>query len=131
MEATLKITGVLLILLALVHGLFPRYFKWKEELKPLTILTRELLYVHTFFIALVVFMTGLLCISSSQELLHTSFGKIISLFLAIFWGIRLLIQIFGYSSEIWKGKKFETTVHIVLLLFWTYLTAIFMLTYSA
>lgn len=82
--------------------------------------------VHTFFIALTVFLMGLLCITSADEIIETPLGKKIALGLGVFWGIRLVIQFFGYSSKLWKGKKFETTVHIVFSSLWLYLTIVFL-----
>ena len=56
MERHLEITGILLIGLALLHVVFPRYFKWREELRGVSLITRQILHVHTFFIALTVFL---------------------------------------------------------------------------
>ena len=129
MEIHLKIIGVLLIMIALLHFVFPSYFKWKEQLGSLSIMNRQMMYVHSFFIAFVVFLIGLLCLTSSSELLGTGFGKRISLAIGIFWSARLFIQFFGYSPKIWKGKSFETTIHIAFTLFWTYISAVFILIY--
>lgn len=125
----LKIIGVILIIIALMHSLFPRYFNWKQELGPLSIINRQLMYVHSFFIAFVVFLIGLLCLTSSAELLNTALGKRICLGLGIFWTARLVVQFFGYSASIWKGKTFETTMHILFSFFWIYISAIFVLIY--
>ncbi len=129
MELHLKIIGILLILLSSIHICFPQYFKWKQELEPLSILNRQMMYVHTFFIALVVLLMGLLCLTSSKELVETTLGKRISLGLGVFWLARLFIQFFGYSANIWRGKKFETTIHILFSLLWVYLTIVFLLIY--
>ena len=131
MEIHLKIIGMLLVVLALIHIGFPRYFKWKEELSSLSIMNRQMMYVHSSFIAFTVFLMGLLCLTSSNELIGTVLGKHISLGLGIFWTTRLFIQFFGYSSKVWKGKTFETTIHILFSLFWTYLSSVFILTYLA
>jgi hypothetical protein len=131
MEIHLRIIGILLIILALVHFSFPKYFNWKQELASLSIINRQLMYIHAFFIALVLFMMGLLCLTSAGELVHTGFGKRISLGLAIFWIIRLVFQFFGYSSKTWRGKKVETFVHVVFSFFWTYLCIIFVASYMA
>ena len=85
--------------------------------------------IHTFFIALVVFLMGLLCTTSTNELISTQLGKTISLGFGIFWMVRLFIQFFGYSSELWKGKKFETAVHILFSGLWIYLSVIFLLNF--
>ena len=129
MEIHFKIIGTLLIALALVHIVFPKYFKWKEELKSLSLINRQMMTVHTFFIALTLFLIGLLCLTSSSELVETNLGKKISLGLGIFWTFRLFIQFFGYSNDLWKGKNFETLIHIVFSLLWTYLSFIFLTTY--
>ncbi|MFN1216100.1 hypothetical protein ACKW6Q_03850 [Chryseobacterium kwangjuense] len=125
MEIHLQITGTLLIVLAFVHIIFPKYFNWEKELQSLSLMNREMMWVHTIFIALTVFLMGLLCVTSPQELTGTAFGRKIALGLAIFWTVRLFIQFFGYSSELWKGKTFETIVHIIFSLLWVYLSGLF------
>ena len=129
METHLKIIGVLLILLGLIHFFFPRYFVWKKELGSLSLLNRQMVYVHLFFIGFVVFLNGLLCITSSEDLLTTALGKRISLGIGIFWIVRLYVQFFGYSPKIWRGKVFETRIHILFAVLWTYLSAVFILVY--
>ncbi|MDP4723744.1 MAG: hypothetical protein NWS31_05535 [Crocinitomicaceae bacterium] len=126
METQLKIIGILLCLLALLHVVFPKYFNWKVELQSLSLINRQLMTVHTFFVALVVLLMGLLCLTSAHALIHTKLGHTISLGFAIFWILRLLVQFFGYSSKLWKGKAFETTVHIFFSLFWAYLSWTFL-----
>jgi hypothetical protein len=131
MEFHLHLIGILLITLALLHTVFPKYLKWKHDLSALNPVNRQIMYVHSFFIALMVALIGLLCLTSSHELLYTPLGKKIALGLALFWSVRWFVQFFGYSSKLWKGKRFETTVHVLLALFWTYLAIVFICTYLA
>jgi hypothetical protein len=125
MEIYLKISGILLMVLALLHIGFPWYFKWKEELKSLTLLSRQVMKVHTFFIALTVFLMGVLCFVYTEELLNEKIGRVILIGFGIFWFCRLLIQFFGYSSQLWKGKRFETFIHVLFVFLWTYLSFLF------
>jgi hypothetical protein len=125
----IKITGVILMALALLHLIFPRYFNWNKELPALSLINRQMMVVHTFFIALMVFLMGLLCLSSADELIETSLGKKIALGLGVFWSIRLFIQFFGYSADLWKGKAFETVVHILFSLLWAYVSIVFWVTH--
>lgn len=127
MELQLKIIGITLIVLAFIHSIFPKYFKWEEELKSLSLINREMMYVHTLFIGLTIFLMGVLCLTSSNQLVKTELGKRICLGLGIFWFVRLLVQFFGYSSVLWKGKMFETMIHIIFILLWSYLSLIFFL----
>ena len=116
----------MLVVLALVHVIFPRYFDWKIQLGGLSLINRQMMYVHTFFIALVVLLMGLLCISAADELVNTSLGQKVATGLFVFWFARLIIQFFGYSSELWKGKSFETSVHVVFTILWLYLSGVFL-----
>jgi hypothetical protein len=125
MEIHLKIIGVLLIALALFHAWFPKYFNWKEELKSVSLINGQMMVVHTFFVALILLLMGLLCLTCSAELIQTKLGKIISLGFGIFWSMRLVIQFFGYSSQLWRGKTFETIMHVSFSLLWTYLSVVF------
>ena len=129
MELNLKIVSILLIILALIHAIFPKYFKWKSELHSLSTINRQLMYVHSFFIAFVVLLMGLLCLTSANELIETTLGRRICLGIGIFWIARLLIQFFVYSSKTWKGKRFETTVHVVFSMMWVYFSVVFCLVY--
>lgn len=125
MESLLRLSGILMIVLALLHAVFPRYFKWEQELRVITPLTRQIHYIHTFFIALTVLLVGLLCLTSASELLTTDLGRRASFGIFIFWFCRLLVQFFGYSSSLWRGKPFETAVHIVFSLLWTFFSVVF------
>lgn len=126
MELQYKIVGFSLIALALVHILFPTYFNWKKELRSLSLINRQMMQVHTFFIALTVFLMGLLCVTASADLIQTRLGKTLSLGLGIFWGCRMIIQFFVYSPQLWKGKTFETIVHICFSACWIYMTILFL-----
>ena len=129
MELHLNIIGAILIVVALIHIGFPRYFKWKQELSTLSLKNRQIMMVHTLFIALMVLLTGLLCLTSAPELINTNLGKKISLGLGVFWTTRLLIQFFGYSPVLWRGKPFETIIHILFSLLWAYVSLIFLVIY--
>lgn len=120
------IAGWLLMALSLLHFSFPRYLNWRQELSTLSLINRQVMYVHSFFIALVVFLIGILCVLCTEDLINTRLGKQLCLGIGVFWAVRLLVQFFGYSSGTWKGKSFETIVHILLAVFWLYLTIIFL-----
>jgi hypothetical protein len=125
METQLKIIGALLIALALLHGVFPTYFRWSKDLAGLQPINRQMMYVHAFFVALTVFLMGVFCLTCSPEIAGTPLGRKVACGFAVFWAARLLVQFFGYSSSLWRGKTFETAVHVVFTLFWIFLTAIF------
>ncbi len=125
MTIHLKIIGSLFMLLACIHVGFPRYFAWKEQLASLSLINRQMIQVHTFFIAFVVFLIGLLCFTSADDLIITPLGRRICLGLGVFWSIRALVQWFVYSSELWRGRRFETGVHALFSVLWVYCATVF------
>jgi len=125
MELHLKVIGLLLVSLALVHVIFPKYFNWTDELGKLSLINRQMVYVHTFFIALVLLLIGVLCLTSSTELIETELGNRIAFGLGLFWVTRLFTQFFVYSPALWRGKRFETVIHILFSLLWTYFSFVF------
>lgn len=129
MTLHIKIVGSMLLLLSLMHVVLPRYFNWTQELSGLSLINKQIMYVHTFFIAFVVLLMGLLCIYSSTELVSSPLGQHLSLGLFIFWFTRLLFQFFVYSPKVWRGKKLETFVHIVFALLWSYFSSVFFIVY--
>lgn len=129
MNLHLNVIGFLLIVLSIVHAIFPKYFNWENEFRSLSLINRQMMYVHTFFLALTLFLMGILCLTSAKEIVETELGKRLALGLGIFWIVRLFFQFLGYSSKLWKGKIFETTIHILFSILWTYLSFIFISIY--
>ena len=127
MVLQLKLSGFFLVILALLHAAFARYFNWRTDFAAVSLINRQMMYVHTFFVAFVVLLMGLLCLSSAAELVGTPLGRRVALGCGVFWLARLLIQFFGYSPELWRGKRFETGVHFIFIGFWSYLSTLFLL----
>jgi hypothetical protein len=125
MELQLKLIGVFLIFLGAIHVFFPRYFSWKQEFSTVSLVNRQMMYVHTFFIAFAVVLNGLLCLTSANELMTTPLGKRLCLGIGVFWAVRLFFQFFVYSSQLWKGKRFETAMHLLFVFLWSYISAVF------
>jgi hypothetical protein len=122
----LKFVGTTLMGLACLHVGFPRRFDWARELARLSLLNRRMMQVHTLFIALIVLMMGALCAAGTSALLERSaLGRYVAAGLLGFWAIRLGCQLFVYDSALWRGKRFETAVHVVFVLFEAYLVAVF------
>lgn len=125
LEIHIKAAGIIFLCLASMHIFFPRYFNWQKELANMSLINRQMMYVHCFFIGLMLLLTGLFCLFYSSELVATPLGKVFSSGFAIFWMARLFIQFFGYSRQLWAGKKKETAIHILFILLWAYISLVF------
>jgi hypothetical protein len=129
MELHLKITGFILIGIAFIHVIFPKYFNWETELASLSLVNKQMMYIHTFFIAITVFLMGFFCIYSAADMISTKLGGQLSFGLFVFWFLRLIFQFYGYSSKLWKGKTFETWIHVLFSFLWIYFSLVFFLIY--
>lgn len=129
MEIHLKIIGFILIFLSAIHIVFPQYFNWKKELQSISLINKQMMHVHTFFLAFAVLLMGVLCIFCTDDLINTRLGRQLCLGLFLFWGLRLFFQFVVYSSKLWRKKLFETIVHILFSILWIYITVVFFLVY--
>lgn len=124
----LQIVGSLLVLLGLSHAFFNRYFGWERELASVSLLTRKIFFVHTFFIAFGVVLAGGVSLLYADALLRpTALSRALLASMAAFWLCRLFAQFYAYDSNIWRGNRFRTRMHIAFAALWSYVTATYTL----
>ena len=122
----LEIVGALLVILGVSHAFFNRHFGWTRELASVSLLTRRIFFVHTFFIGLGVVLAGAGSFLYANDLLRPSpLGRATLAGMTVFWFCRLLAQFFAYESVIWRGNRFRTGMHVAFSLLWLYVTAIY------
>ena len=122
----LQLVGTLQILLALLHITFPRRFGWKKDLSQLSLLNRQMFYVHVFFLCLILTLFGLLNLVHTDELLAPgALARSLLVGIAGFWMIRLLFQFFVYDPRLWRGHRFNTFAHVAFSLLWIYFTGVY------
>ena len=120
----LRVVGALLLLLGASHAFFNRYFGWDRELQNVSLLTRQIFYVHTFFIGLAVVLAGAGSLLYANALVRPeALSRAILAGLVAFWLCRLLAQFVAYDSAIWRGNRFRTFMHAAFSLFWCYVAA--------
>ena len=126
LETHLKLAGLVLLILAFAHLFFEKRFGWKEEFASLSPFNRQMFYVHNFFIMLVIALCGALSLFGTESMLEKSaLGRYVAGGILFFWACPWVSQFFVYDSALWRGKVFETRVHIAFSLFWTYLVAVY------
>jgi hypothetical protein len=120
----IRIVGALLIVLGLSHAFFNRYFGWEKELASVSLFTRQVFYVHTFFIGMGVTLSGIGSLLYADALVRPgALSRAILAGLATFWLCRLLAQFFAYDAAIWRGDRFRTVMHFAFAVLWIYVTA--------
>lgn len=120
----LQIVGILLMVLGLSHIFFDRFFGWKQDLAAASLLTRQVFFVHNFFIGLTVMLGGAATFFCTKALLHPdALSHAVLAGMAVFWLCRLLAQFVAYDSAIWRGDRFRTFMHVGCSLLWCYVTS--------
>jgi hypothetical protein len=114
--------------IALLSTQLVRLLHWEEDVKRMSLLVREVFQLHGWFIALTLTFFGILTwrfaavfAAGGNELAAWLAGGI-----AVFWGLRVVMQWTHYSREHWRGKPRETAAHWTLTLIygaWTVLYA--------
>ena len=122
----LRIAGVGLLLLAVLHVPIGRHLQWREDAARLTPVNESIFHVHAFFICLVLVMMALPCLCDPAVFLEKSrAGAWLAWSFAAFWTTRLYFQWFVYRADLWRGKRTETWMHGWFTLVWTALAALF------
>jgi hypothetical protein len=120
----LRIVGALLVVLGLSHVFFVRFFGWEQELARVSLLTRKVFFVHTFFIGLGLVLNGAASFFCASQLLQPSaLSRAVLGAMVVFWLCRMLVQWFVYDAAIWRGDTFRTIMHVVFSTLWIYVTA--------
>jgi len=78
------------------------------------------------FIVVVLALMGLLSIFYADDLLQPApVNRAVLAGLCFFWGFRLFSQWFIYSSELWKGDRFNTIMHGLFTILWATYTIVY------
>lgn len=80
--------GIINLIMAIFHLLFPWLFNWKETLTCLTFDDRSLMYALSFHCTLMIFGFAGISLFLREELLKTKIGKAIMAIIALFYTLR-------------------------------------------
>ena len=102
-----------------------RLLRWKEPLRQLPLLMREVFQVHVWFISLTLAAFGVMTLRFAAPMAAKGdpAATWLAAVIAIFWGLRVLIQLAYYSVSHWRHDRFRTVVHLLLLVIYGAMTA--------
>lgn len=126
LNSLLQFAGVSMVCLALAHLSFSRMLNWREDLRKLTAINRQVFIVHTVFLAIGILMLGVDCIFFSQTLTDRSqLAMVATASFAMCWFSRLVCQLFIFTGPISENSKLEAVLRICGTSLWTFYTALF------
>ena len=114
----IQIAGFCQLSVLVASALVPFRLNWREELKSLPRLHRQLYFIYGGYVVLGIVSLGLTCICCADDLaVDQPLSRAFALYAAAFWGIRLSLQ------TVLDTKPFLTTwwltagYHLLTLLF--------------
>ena len=124
-----QLAGGLQLMTAIANFFLPRILQYRENLAKVSPIIREIFTIHALYIVLVLIGFGLVCLLFPQELCGASpLGRFLCGFLAIFWGLRVLIQCLYYNRAVKKEHPWGALLFgsVFLYLALTFIAATFL-----
>jgi len=120
------ISGIAHMLLSAASSIIPKALEWNKSLSVLPVLLKQMFWTYAAYILVINFSFGLLSVLGTAELLNHSFlAKCITLFIALYWFARVLIQYFYFdTTKAPKGFWYKSGEIALVVLFISF-TAIY------
>src|SRR5579862_1911969 len=84
----------------------PRRLRVRERLAGVPVFLRQIFYVHWVYIVIVLGLFAALCFGFAPDLAGGSaLGRFLSGFIAAFWSLRIVLQLFYYDPEVRRENR--------------------------
>lgn len=99
MDSSLSIWigGLFNLAFFIFHIFFWKMFSWGEDLKKLLPVNRAVMQVLNLCLMFALLIFAYMSFFHNQEMLITPIGVTLTLFIALFWGIRAILQLVYFS----------------------------------
>jgi hypothetical protein len=119
----IQLAGGLHLFVASANFILPGMLRYRENLVRVSPIIRQIFRVHAFYIVFVLIGFGVICLWFPSELCGPGpLGRFMSGFLALFWSVRVVIQLRVYDQTIKEQHPFGNFVFSAVFL---YLAAVF------
>ena len=112
-------------MIATLNFFLPRIMHWEEPIARMPLLVRQVFIIHAWFISITLAIFATLTWRFPAELRAEPLGHWLAAAIAIFWGIRTVMQVAYYSREHWRGQPTRIAAHVVLLFVYVGFTAVY------
>ena len=113
----LWIGGLYNLAFLIFHDFFWKIFNWKEDLAKLTPINKAIIQVLNLMLIFVLLLFAYVSFFHIQEMQTTDLGKTVTIFIALFWGIRAVLQLVFFS----RTKLLSYILFVIFVIgFWLY-----------
>ncbi len=126
LETLIMISGVLQLGTLLASAQVPKELKFREELPKVNPLLRHWILTAGGYIVLNLTAFGILSLLFAKELASgQSLARGVCGFISVFWGIRLIIQLFVFDAKPYLRNWFLTIGYHALTIVFTWHTVVY------
>lgn len=95
----IKIGGLYQLAFLIFHAMFWKLFKWKKELPKLTHINGSIMQVLNLCLMFCFLIFGYISLFHTSELITSGIGRVLLLFMALFWIVRAIEQLLFFGSK--------------------------------
>ena len=126
LETLIMISGVLQLGTLLASAEVPKELKFREELPKVNPLLRHWILTAGGYIVLNLIAFGILSLLFAKELASgQSLARVVCGFISVFWGIRLIIQLFVFDAKPYLRNWFLTIGYHALTIVFAWHTVVY------
>lgn len=118
LDLSLHLVAAAQVGLAVLSCLLPRIMRWEADIARMPLLVRDVFVIHSWFISLTLLIWGVLTWRFAPEMARapTDLSRWLCGAVAVFWGLRCVLQWSHYSPSHWRGIPSRTVIHWTLFL---------------
>ena len=123
MQQLIQVAGGIHLAIIAANIPLPTRLKVRENLAGVPRFIRQVFYVHWVYVVIVLGLFAALCLGFAPELAGaTALGRFLSAFMAGFWLLRIVLQVFYYDDAVRRENRMLDLLYLTGL---TVLVAIF------
>ena len=123
MQALIEFAGWVQLGIVAANFFLPRKLRYAENLDRVDTIIRQVFIVHSVYIVLVLVGLAGVCFAFPRELIAgNGLGRWVAGFAAVFWGLRVPIQLFYYDAKL---RRQNLAMHCVFTAAFVYLASVF------
>jgi hypothetical protein len=126
MKLLLQLAAAVQLLILIASASTPRVLDWRKNLAVLHPFLRKLFWVYGVFVVMVIIAFGVLTFRHADAMAaREPVAHSLCLFIAIFWGARLLVQFAIFDARPFLTNWFYKTGYYALTIIFAFLTFVY------
>ena len=126
MKLLLQLAAAVQLLILIASASTPRVLDWRKNLAVLHPFLRKLFWVYGVFVVMVIIAFGVLTFRHADAMAaREPVARSLCLFIAIFWGARLLVQFAIFDARPFLTNWFYKTGFHALTIIFAFLTFVY------